>query len=144
MKNFIRATCLCALIGFSTSFAANTQIPEEGIHVISFKELSESGLPDFFSGSLPQIAVEIPEGAGLTFNLSLNGEFLALEPNNQDFTIKVIKTCFLRSVEGSFLFSTDLESWAEFEEFFSGNVGVSVDTSEIIPKISLSLELNQK
>lgn len=151
MKNFIRATCLFTLIGFSNGFAtidyaaSLTQLPESGCHVVGLGELTDSNVGDFFSGLLPQIAIEIPEGARLPLSLSLSGDFITLESDRPEiYTLKVIKTCFLRCADGIFLFSTDLQNWLEFDEFFSGNVTVSVDTSEILPKIGVSIELNQK
>jgi hypothetical protein len=154
MKNFIYTAYLVASISFTTGFSINNsfleetqeiQITESGCHVIDLRDLTDNGLEDFFSGALPQTAIEIPEGAGLPLNLSLTGDFLTLESNNSEiYTFKVIKTCFLRCVKGTFLFSTDLQNWAEFDEFFSGSVNVSLDTSEGAPKVGISIELKQK
>ena len=155
MKNFIRATCLFTLIGFSTSFATvgrssltvnhEAQIPESGYYVVGLGDLTETGVGEFCNGLLPQIAIEIPEGARLPLNLFLSGDFLTLESDRPEiYTLRVIKTCYLRCVEGIFLFSTDLQNWLGFDEFFSGNVTISLDTAEIVPKIGISIELNQK
>ena len=76
----------------------------------------------------------------------LLGEFLALESENTTpLNLKILKTCYIRCEEKeNFLFSTDLQEWKEFSEFFTGRIGVSVKAENDRTIAGLELELNHQ
>jgi hypothetical protein len=74
------------------------------------------------------VVVVCPEGSSLPFNLMLKGEFLALESALKPLQLNILKTCYVQCDEKEhFLFSTDLQTWKDFSEFFTGEVRVSVE-----------------
>lgn len=154
MRKLITGGLLLALAGASVAFAANhsvqiggssTHIMDARYRVISLSELTPDMVEDFFMGENgPSFVLECSEGSILPFRLSLKGEFLNLELDDTPSTIKVMKTCFINRVGDKFLFTTDFKSWKNFEEFFTGVVGISLNVEEGIPTVGFNLELNQR
>jgi len=149
MKNAKLLGCvLMAVAGSAQLIAAptlkTTEWPQNKI--ISLSELNDRVIQDFSNGKISDVIVECPEGTSLPFKLTLKGQFLALESTSiAPFYLKVLKTCYVRC-EGkeNFLFSTDLQTWKGFSEFFTGELKVSVDTEDGGPVAGLELELNQR
>lgn len=90
-----------------------------------------------------QTVLECTAGTILPFGLSLQGEFLSLEEGAIS-TIKVLKTCYIKFLEDTMLFSADLQEWKSFEDFFTGNIQLVINSDDIMPALQLNLELNQK
>ncbi len=114
--------------------------------IIGLSELNDRVIQDFSNGKISDVIVECPEGTSLPFKLILKGQFLTLESTSiAPLYLKVLKTCYVRC-EGkeNFLFSTDLQTWKGFSEFFMGELKVSVETENGGPIASLQLELNQR
>ena len=98
-------------------------------------------------GNLSDAILECPQGACLPLNMSLKGEFLSLESaHGAPLYLRVLKSCYVRCEEReNFLFSTDLQKWEGFSEFFTGNLKVAVhEEHNGMPVAELELELNQR
>jgi len=82
----------------------------------------------------------------MPFKLALKGEFLGLESTQSaSLYLNVLKTCYVRCEEKeNFLFSTDLQTWKDFSEFFTGSLNVSVQAENGGPIAGLQFELNQR
>lgn len=138
---------LMTTVGSGQLMAASTFTQEEweGRQVISLLDVNEGLIQDFSQGKMGESILECPEGACLPLKLILKGEFLGLESAEPPLYLKVLKTCYIRC-EGqeNLLFSTDLQTWKEFSEFFTGGLKVSVDRENGGPVAGIQLELNQR
>ena len=145
MRKLFVGALFFALAGTSLAFTANhnVHLGDSSTHVVvALSELTEEiTTEDFFAG---KFVLECSEGSVLPFNFSLKSEFLALEVENTYSNIKVLKTCFIKHVEDTFLFSTDLQNWKGFQEFFTGTIGCSVNVEEGTPTVNFNIELNQR
>jgi hypothetical protein len=114
--------------------------------ILNLEELNQKEIEGFSQGKLGEHILECSEGTYLPMNIILSGEFLALESaNTAPLYLKVLKTCYIRCEEKeNFLFSTDLQEWKEFSEFFTGRVNVSVKAEKDGTIAGLELELNQR
>lgn len=153
MRKMISAGLLIVLTGASVAFAASHSVviggpgipvADMGCHVIGLSELTYDRIEDFFAGKAPHVVLECTQGSILPFNISLASEFLALDGAEAPHTIKVLKTCFIKCVEGTFYFSADLQSWKDFQGFFTGMIGVSLNVNDSSPEVGLNIELNQR
>lgn len=114
--------------------------------IISLSALNGRIIQDFFNGEMSDLIIECTEGVSLPFKINLKGQFLALESAAvAPLYLKVLKTCYVRC-EGkeNFLFSTDLQTWKGFSEFFTGELSVSIEAENDGPVAGLQLELNQR
>lgn len=114
------------------------------MQVVKLVDMNLELLQEYFSGMNDNVVLECSEGMNLPFNFTLQGEFLMLHTDEYKDCIRVLKTCYIRCKENNFIFSTDLQNWQEFSDFFSGSLSVGVDVNEGAPKINLNIELNQK
>ncbi len=113
-----------------------------GSQVVNLLNLNSTDVHEFSQGKLKDCILECPEGASLPFKTVIKGDFLASESAS---TLKILKTCFIRCEgEGNFLFSSDMQTWKGFSEFFTGAISVSVEAQEENPVASLELKLNQR
>lgn len=154
MKRLKTAAMAFSLAVASTAVGADFDIPfgatemqtskAEQIEIVPVSAITNEILMNFFQGKTPHIALEFTEGTILPFRVSLSGEFLAIENNDSPRIIKVMKTCYVRSVGGNFLFSADLHNWKDYHAFFTGKLGISFAVADGIPFIDVGLELNQK
>ena len=111
---------------------------------IGLSNLSERMIHDFSQGNMSDFILECPAGTSLPFKLTLKGELLALESAATE-QLHVLKTCYVRCPEKeNFLFSTDLQTWKSFAEFFTGEIKVSIELESGEPMAGLQLELNQR
>jgi len=128
------------------SLCANTQNLGGSDRIIKIEELNQQKIDRFSQGKLGDHILECSEGTCLPLKMDLKGEFLALESSNAaPLYLKLLKTCYIRCEEKeNFLFSTDLQNWKEFSEFFTGHMRVSLQAGgdEIIA--GLELDLNQR
>jgi hypothetical protein len=142
MKQFFGCVLIMAVA--TTGLMA---VPKREPHnqVICVSDLSEQSIQDFSQGHMSDVVVVCPEGSRLPFKLTLKGEFLWLESALEPMQLNILKTCYVRC-EGkeNFLFSTDLQTWKDFSEFFTGEVRVSVERENGGPVAGLQLELNQR
>jgi hypothetical protein len=117
----------------------NTAPPEPSL--ITLAELAqaiETGMP---LEHLRNIIIECPQGAELPLKMTIRGDVMSLEPNL--VTLKLLKTCYIKSGTGSLLFSSDRKDWKTFSNYFIGKGAASLDFQNQIGCINLELELNQ-
>ena len=114
--------------------------------IIRLSDLNDRVIQDFSQGNMGDFVVECSAGASLPFRLTLKGEFLGLESASlAPLQLNVLKTCYVRCLEKeNFLFSTDLQDWKGFSEFFTGSLNVSVEAETGSPVAGLQFELNQR
>lgn len=148
MKNAKFLGCLLMIIAGSIHLmAAPTLTPTDlsKTEIISLSDLNDNVIEDFSNGNMDCI-VECREGTTLPFKLTLKGEFLALESAAiSPLYLKILKTCYVRcDGKENFLFSTDLQNWKEFSEFFTGELTVAIETENGGPVAGLQLELNER
>jgi hypothetical protein len=136
--------CLLSMAVATTGLMAVPKIQPHN-QVIYLSDLSEQAIEDFSRGDMHDVVVACPEGSSLPFKLTLKGEFLALESALKPLQLNILKTCYVRCDEKEhFLFSTDLQAWKDFSEFFTGEVRVTVKRESGEPMTGLQLELNQR
>ena len=139
---------LMAVTGAGQLMAASPSVQKEwqGHQTISLLNLSEREIQDFSQGKLGDSILECPQGACLPLKMTLKGEFLSLEPASAaPLYLRVLKSCYIRCEEKeNFLFSTDLQKWEGFSEFFTGNLKAAVEGHNGMPVAELELELNQR
>lgn len=128
---------------------ATTQLmatPPSHNQVIRLSDLNDRVIQAFSQGDMEDFILECSAGASLPFKITLKGEYLGLESDSiAPLCLNVLKTCYVRcEKKENFLFSTDLQTWKEFSEFFTGNLTVSVETEHGNPVAGLQLELNQR
>ena len=112
--------------------------------IIRLSDLNDGMIQDFSQGNMGNFVVECPVGASLPFKFRLKGEFLGLE-STRLLHLNVLKTCYVRCQgKENFLFSTDLQTWKDFSEFFTGSLNVSVEVENGETVAGLQLELNQR
>ena len=110
--------------------------------VINLFDLDNINIQEFSQGKLNDYILEIPEGVTLPFKMTVKGDFLAVDSISE---LKILKTCFIRCQgEAEYLFSSDMQTWKEFSEFFTGQLSVSVEVQDEMPVAGLELQLNQR
>ncbi len=115
--------------------------------IVRIAEWSNTNISEFIEGKHSDVIFECPKGSHLPLKISIEGEILALQPTNETpLAIQILKTCYIRCLEqGHFVFSSDLVTWKEFSEFFTGKLGASLQViEEGQPMATLQLELHQK
>src|SRR4029077_21026346 len=150
MKKLVTGSLFIALAATSVIFAANhtmhieskSHIMDLGDQIVTLSELTKERVEDFFAGKRSEFILECTEGAILPFKLSFQGDFFALADDEVSLAIKILKTCYIKCIDETFFFSTDLQNWKGFQEFFTGMMGVSLDVNENIPTVGLNIELN--
>lgn len=148
MKKLIFNSLMIVLVGGSLVSAAShiedRYVLDGEDHVIQLSSLTEDIAESFFNGKAPQRILQCTKGETLPLHFILKSEWLFLEVNPIPLTTTVLKTCFIKCIEGTFFFSTDLKSWMSFEKFFTGMVGASLSIDEGLLEMGLNVEFNQR
>lgn len=146
MKNIRLLGCIfIAMIGSDQIEAASPTGKEwRDDRIISLAQLDEGIVQDFLQGKMSDYSLECPTGSDLPLKMTVKGEFLFLDSGETTLNLRILKTCYIR-YEGkdNFLFSTDLQEWKGFSEFFTGELKASVSIQNGGPIARLELELNQ-
>lgn len=111
--------------------------------VVCLSEVTDADIESFTQGKMKDTIVKCPAGMVLPLNFSLKGEFLAVESEGES-SVKILKTCFMKCLGETYLFSLDGKNWKEFSEFFTGNLSASFHNTGSGPFVGVSCELNQK
>jgi len=114
----------------------------ENFYVIELSDCTSFIVEDFFAGKSPHTVLECKEGTLFPLNLCITGDCLALQGVSPQ-TVKILQTCFIRHVNNTFLFSTDLENWKDFHSFFAGSIGVSLSVQDLT-RVGFNLELQTR
>lgn len=148
MKNIRLMGCLLmTMIGSGQLIAASPKETEwQSDRIVSLIALDEGMVQDFLQGKMTDYAVECPAGSSLPLKMIVKGEFLSLDSAEiAPLYLRILKTCYIRYEEkDTFLFSTDLQQWKRFSEFFTGELKASVNSENGGPIAGLELELNQR
>jgi len=148
MKQFISSSIAITLLLASTAFANNETTRQNYTRgenqIVVLSDLSASTIEDLFSKKNPNFVLECTRGSFLPFTLKVSGEFLSLETEASYQTIEVLKTCYVKREKDTFFFSSDLENWKNFPEFFTGNLDVSLKNEGGTPTLGINLELNKR
>ena len=148
MKKLIFSSLMTVLVGGSLAFAGAHSEDSYGLnrenHVIQLSSLTEDMVESFFNGKTPQRILQCTKGESFPLRFILKSEWLSLEVNPVPLTATVLKTCFIKCIEGTLFFSIDLKDWKSFEKFFTGMVGASLSIDEGLVEMGLNIELNQR
>lgn len=88
--------------------------------------------------------IEVTKGIELPLNLNIKGDFFHLEPEDNYVSIFVDKTFYVRTAgEDDLLLSTDLITWIDIEEFFTGDIDVRYLDHNGKSFVNFLIELNQ-
>ncbi len=142
MRKFVTTTLFIALATTTAIYADSPQ--ESNGPVIAISELTNEMIGDFFQTKSSPFILECAEGTMLPFDLSIQSEFLTLAADEASRTIHIIKTCYIKSVDGTYFFSCDLRHWQEFEDFFSGYMGLVLHVNNGTPMLNLNVGLSQR
>ena len=145
MKSKFSRILLLALVGPSLLMAkdrSEKSTDQEEFNMMSlgdFAKAIEAGMP---IDKMRHIILECAQGTELPLKMTIRGDVLTLEPNL--FTLKLLKTFYIKSGKGPLLFSSDMKDWKEFSEFFLGKAAASLDFQNQLAQVNLELELNQR
>lgn len=144
MKKMIFTVCTVLATGVYASYSSGYAMQEiEMMQVVSLENIEKNTLEGFSKGENPWLVLKCTQGVKLPFKVVIKGGYFELDDaERSDLFIRIAKTCYMRHSEGVFLFSDDLQNWKEFQQFFSGTVGISFDDAN--SQITLSVDLNGK
>ncbi|MBA3721082.1 MAG: hypothetical protein H0W88_01605 [Parachlamydiaceae bacterium] len=110
--------------------------------VINISECSKENIEDFFQGKIPNIAIECNKGQKIPLKIKSSGDFLAIGSNiNTPLYLNFVNTCYIQCTGEKILFSKDLHTWKNLEEFFTSSFGFGIDEQQ---SINFNLELIEK
>jgi hypothetical protein len=116
-----------------------------GENTMTLSQLSETTLQDFSKGVLRDIVLECREGDHFPLKVSIEGEFLNWDSSSVPINLTILQTCFIRCTNPDhFLFSTDGETWKEFIDFFTGDIGAGLKIQNNELQGNLHCELNHR
>lgn len=110
---------------------------------INLKSLTPENLKEFLAETHTPFILECAEGSIVPVNIHIKGDFLDQE-SIPTLYLKIMKTCYMKRSSSALLFSLDKTHWREFQEFFTGSLGVALSQISECADFSLSLELNQR
>ena len=146
MKNVKFLTCMLILTAGAELMAAPLlKMPEWSQNkIISISELDDGFMEHFSKGEINDVIVECLQGTSIPLQVIVKGQFLSLESTSgSSLYFKVLKTCYVRcEKKNNFLFSSDLQTWKGFSDFFTGELKVSVEVENGEPILGLQLELD--
>lgn len=133
-----------AMIGGSQFITASPYQKEwQDTQIVNLLNISEQEMQDFLQGKIANYILECPAEACLPLTITLRGEFFSLESTATPFYIKILKSCYMRCEE-DLLFSTDLQKWEKFANFFTGNLTILIKNINEEPIVTIGIDLNQK
>jgi hypothetical protein len=113
------------------------------VEIVKLSDLKQEMVEKFAEGKRDDLIVECKEGTSLPLKIDLKGQCLALE--SAPLNLKVLKSCYIRCQgDKEFLFSSDLLTWKNFGDFFTGELKLSVGPEAEGVLARLQLELNQR
>jgi hypothetical protein len=143
MTKIILRLLLLILIGPSLLLARSSHKRTDQIeyNIVSLPEFIKAFSEGISYEKLQNTVLECSKGSELPIKLNLHGEMFSLMPNV--LTFKILKDCYIK-LGSKLLFSTDMHTWQNFSDFFTGKVATFLDFQENFVSINLELELNQQ
>jgi hypothetical protein len=142
MKKTILGAIGVMLVGASILFSPHASV-EQIYDPVAITGFDDQMTERFFKGELPNVVLELSQGMVLPFNVLINGDFFELDLVDQPpYRLIVHKTCYMRCLGDNMLFSRDLLTWKEFQDFFSGSIGFALKDGN--SEIMLNMEMNQR
>ncbi|MBN9376836.1 MAG: hypothetical protein J0H93_00520 [Chlamydiales bacterium] len=111
--------------------------------LINLTTLTPENLKDFLAERNTPFILECPEGSIIPINIYIKGDFLDQE-STTTLNLKIRKTCYIKHFHSTLIFSLDKINWRDFQEFFTGSIGVLLNHTRDCAELGLSLELNQR
>ncbi len=137
MKKWITASLLSSLLTLATPLLADF----DDYDIISLEDVCDDIGKAFFSGSMPLLVIECPEGTILPLRISIKGDCVSIEDDNLLF-MKILHPCYVRYEHNDLLFSTDLLNWTTTSAFFSGDMHIFLGMVDDFPEVELRFDLN--
>ena len=108
----------------------------QGDEVVSFAELNVES---------PQGEIVVfEEGSSLPVSFNVSGEVFSLD-SVKEGSLLLHKSVYVKMTEeGSMVLSDDLENWAPFERFFTGEISLSTTIEEGENGLSMKVDLNKR
>ena len=90
-----------------------------------------------------ELVLRIDEGDEIPVEFMLGGDMISLKQSPENGLVTALQTFYIK-IDPQFLFSKDRDEWHSFDNFFTGNLGVSLNASDESPdpsgKISFILD----
>lgn len=105
--------------------------------IIKLSEIDDSTLQALLAGELSDAIIHIEHGLELPLNLRLDGETFSVEPVTT--LVRTHKSLYVRQESGNLFLSHDLQHWLPLEDFFHGQLSLSVNSEQ---EVEVSVSLN--
>lgn len=128
----------CRLFG-SDQHAADIVIPDEAV-VVSISQMTDQHYADFREGQCGELIVRVDEGSHLHTHFFMAGDTLALD-NSVPMSARLLRTVFLRVIQGELQFSLDCRRWGSIHEVFRSNLAMMINVDHDIPMGAFALFL---
>ena len=94
---------------------------------------------------ISEIVLKIEAGDELPLEFNIGGDIISLKSNPENGVITALQPLYIK-VEPNFLFSMDNKKWHSFETLFTGNLSVSVPSSDenLNPSGKISFEVYER
>jgi hypothetical protein len=91
------------------------------------------------------VVIRCEEGAYIPLGFFMTGDVFSLE-GESSLSLKAKQTFYLKGnfLEGEFLFSKNLDTWEEWDQFFTGSLGVCKKRQKEVMGMSIDFELNKR
>ncbi len=124
MRNIFAATLITSLLVLTTVFASDQECKscsDNAMRIIPIMEVTSEMMEEFFVDEGHKMVIELTEGAEVPISQSIDGISFVLEFDNTSlYKIKIHKTCYMKLNRESFLFSADLSTWYNPQNFLTG------------------------
>lgn len=130
--------------GYSTHSGGKT-LEQYCESIVPITEMTQQMAEEFFNGKLTSVVVKCSKGCSLPFRMNLTSEFLEFDSGEAAQSITVLRDCYIKNDGVAFLFSGDLNSWKNFENFFTGSFGIALSYDGGSQKEAIfNVELHQR
>lgn len=106
---------------------------------------NQETINDFFGGKMQNYALELTKGVIFPFELVIKSSFFSLKNPGGLSELTVEQTLYIRCLgDNRVVFSSDLENWQHFEDFFTGSIGTSLNVSNTDTHTGITIELEKR
>ena len=121
---------------------------EETILLIDFVDVRDAKteeLLNIMEGKVENLAIHFPKGVSLPLKPRIKGDFFELRNQDAELLLEIKKDFYVRSSQGSLMFSSDLRDWKELEMFVTGTLFAGLMKNEADPVTALlEAEINER